>query len=681
MAHLASGGCECGYGIENSVGGGLMVFMDRLETDFSQLHNISQSRDWVAQQFTVSAKDGRGDYSKAFMPANVNIHGKGPQDQPGYGAGLQLRVSSTIGKDDEIPASEVDTARLDLHWGSFRAGIKLTGTKGTCAAFFWYFNDTQEIDMEFLSREFDRRKGIYPVNLVVQSKKSLEAGYDASKTGTYKRVNLDFDPTDAFHEYRFDYILGRVLFYADGKILAQMGGDDMPSAGGHLILQHWSNGNSLWSGGPPEKDAVITVSYVKAYFNSSNSEVQSHLSKQCDEAPEASVCLITNATDATSPGKSMNGGDLPSDGSDDESNDEISRDEQGVVIILADGETVHRPQSPSEILQPVRADIAIPIGGPGTQKKVRIPHIFGGRIWFCKDKPLTFLLNPGPAVVEPSVMNPTDPNFDADWGFCEFTYNNDQLYVNVSYVDFISLPIGLELENEAGKVTHVPGLPKNGLDQVCDGLKRQGEKDGAGWEKLVVKSKSGSNLRALSVNAGAELHPGLLENHFASEIDAAWKRYEKEDIEINTQAEWGDVKGRVHDGKLVFKDVGKDKLSFHFEKPSTRDIVSCSSGPFAGGPEVTPAQLNIGARVAAALNRTTLSRNPRQPEGENVDAYYGKGEANTNHYSRICHEVTLEGKGYAFPYDDVGATGGVDQSGFLNDGRPKLLTVYVGGQK
>jgi hypothetical protein len=329
----------------------------------------------------------------------------------------------------------------------------------------------------------------------------------------------------------------------------------------------------------------------------------------------------------------------------------------------------------------VGADITIPVGEPGAQRKVRIPHIFGGRIWFCKGNPLTFLLNPGPAVVEPSVMNPTDPNFKADWGFCEFTYNNDQLYVNVSYVDFVSLPIGLELENEAGKVTHVPGLPKDGLDQVCEGLKRQGEKDGAGWEKLVVKSDSGSNLRALSINAAAELHPGLLENYFAPEIEAAWKRYEKEDIEINTQAEWGDVKGRVHHGKLVFKDVGKDKLEFSFEKPSTRDIISCSSGPFAGGPDVTPAQLNVGARLAAALNRTTLSGNCRQPEGEKVEEYYCKGEGRTNHYSRICHEVTLEGKGYAFPYDDVGASGGVDQSGFLNDGRPKLLTVHVGGRE
>ncbi|RGP59103.1 hypothetical protein FLONG3_11286 [Fusarium longipes] len=630
-ARLASGACDCGYSIQRSEGEGVIVFMDRLETEFGQLQNISQSHEWVAQEFTVSAEDGRGNYSKDFEPANIAIQATHPQDHPGQSQG----------------------------------GVELR-----------YFNDTQEIDIEFLSQEFDRDRIIYPVNLVVQSKASLEAGYDASKTRNFKRVDLDFDPTESFHEYRFDYFLGHVLFYADGKMLAQMEGSDMPTSGGHLILQHWSNGNPLWSGGPPTKDATVTVNYVKAYFNSSDHDRQSYLQGRCGQSSKRVSynmptepfldILLTNHTDSKSLFAHVTG-----------------RDEQGVVMLLADGETLYRPESPSEILQPVGADVAILIGEPGAQKRVRIPHIFGGRIWFCKENPLTFLLNPGPAVVEPSVMNPTDPNFHADWGFCEFTYNNDQLYVNVSYVDFVSLPIGLELENEAGKVTHVPGLPKDGLDQVCEGLKRQGESDGAGWEKLVVKSDSGSNLRALSINAAAELHPGLLENYFAPEIDAAWKRYEEEDVEINTQAEWGDVRGRVHHGKLVFKNVGKDKLTFSFSKPSTRDIVSCSSGPFAGGPDVTPAQLNVGARLAAALNRTTLSGNCRQPEGEKVEEYYcrGKGEGRTNHYSRICHEVTLEGKGYAFPYDDVGASEGVDQSGFLNDGRPKLLTIHVGGRE
>lgn len=159
-----------------------------------------------------------------------------------------------------------------------------------------YFNDTQEIDIEFLSQDFDHDNGIYPINLVVQSKKSLEAGYDASKTGSFKRVKLDFNPTGAFHEYRFDYLPGQVLFYADGNLLAHMKGGDMPSSGGHLILQHWSNGNPLWSGGPPKEDATVTVSYVKAYFNSSNSERQSQLVRRCHESSkENPVCAINDS--------------------------------------------------------------------------------------------------------------------------------------------------------------------------------------------------------------------------------------------------------------------------------------------------------------------------------------------------------------------------------------------------
>ncbi|KAH7201866.1 hypothetical protein ACKRZS_011014 [Fusarium odoratissimum] len=288
-ARLVSGACECGYSIKNPQGDSPIVFTDRLETKFSQLHNISEGHDWVAQNFSVSAADGRGNFSKAFLPTNVNTRGT----KSGDDSGLELRVRSVVNKDDAIPSSEVDTARLDLHWGSFRAGMKLTDVKGTCAAFFWYFNDTQEIDIEFLSQEFDHDNGIYPINLVVQSKKSLEAGYDASKTGNFKRVRLDFDPTDAFHEYRFDYLPGQVLFYADGKLLARMKGGDMPSSGGHLILQHWSNGNPLWSGGPPKEDATVTVSFVKAYFNSSNSERQSQLVQQCHKSSEeTSGCAI-----------------------------------------------------------------------------------------------------------------------------------------------------------------------------------------------------------------------------------------------------------------------------------------------------------------------------------------------------------------------------------------------------
>jgi beta-glucanase (GH16 family) len=106
-------------------------------------------------------------------------------------------------------------------------------------------------------------------------------------------ANLTFDPTAAFHEYRMDLIPGGVVFYADGQQLAKMVTSFAPTEPGHMILTHWSNGNNLWSGGPPRVDAVMSVSYVKAYFNSSAPERQKLARSRCRDAtlPEA-VCKI-----------------------------------------------------------------------------------------------------------------------------------------------------------------------------------------------------------------------------------------------------------------------------------------------------------------------------------------------------------------------------------------------------
>lgn len=155
--------------------------------------------------------------------------------------------------------------------------------------------------MEFLSREFNDSEEYWPLSLVIQSKESKEAGYDASKTGTYQKVNLSFNPAQEFHEYRFDYLPGKVYFYVDSELVAEMEGEEIPSVGGHLILQHWSNGNPLWSGGPPKDAAAISIGYVKAYFNSSD---PAELQKKVDQcnllgsagAADGSVCAIPDGS-------------------------------------------------------------------------------------------------------------------------------------------------------------------------------------------------------------------------------------------------------------------------------------------------------------------------------------------------------------------------------------------------
>jgi hypothetical protein len=84
----------------------------------------------------------------------------------------------------------------------------------------------------------------------------------------------------------------------------------------------------------------------------------------------------------------------------------------------------------------------------------------------------------------------------------------------------------------------------------------------------------------------------------------------------------------------------------------------------------------LTARISAALNRSTLLSNANQPDGENPATYYTTSP--TNHYARLVHSTASDGRGYAFPYDDVTPNGGADQSGFVTAGDPTLMTVTLG---
>lgn len=342
-----------------------------------------------------------------------------------------------------------------------------------------------------------------------------------------------------------------------------------------------------------------------------------------------------------------------------------------LFLLQRDGRTPYFPTSPPLIGSPLGADCAIRLGAPGETRTITIPHLAGARIYFAIDGLLTFKLNPGPALVEPSVTNPTDPNININWGFAEFTYNNREIYANITYVDFVSLPISLTLTTGFNNTQHVSGMPANGLDLVCDKLQAQDNLDRAGWSRLIVKHhNSNKNLRALSPNTGIVTDGSLFHGYYQPYVDAVWSKYSTDTLSINTQSGlWGTLTGKVRrDGVL---DVGGG--AHVFTQPSAANIFSCSTGPFA---EMgSPARGAIIARLAAAFHRSTLLHDPKVPA--NPPRYYA--DQITNHYARIVHEVNVDRRGYAFPYDDVGPIGGQDESGAVHDGDPTLLTVNVGG--
>lgn len=348
----------------------------------------------------------------------------------------------------------------------------------------------------------------------------------------------------------------------------------------------------------------------------------------------------------------------------------LSIDNNNALFLLqSDGRTAYYPTSPSATLSALGQDCAIPLGPSGSIKTITIPHLAGGRLWFVRDNKLTFYLNPGPALVEPSSSNPSDPNYNLCWDFCEFTWNSAQLYVNLIFVDFVTLPIALALSTTTGETKSVKGLPADGLDTICTALKAQNAKDNAGWDKLVI-TNNGTNLRAVSPNNGIALIDGLFSNYYDPYVAQVWSKYTGATLTVNTQAAAGDVTAKEINGKLTFSPG-----NITYDQPSTADIFSNSSGAFAVSGDSTKDA--ITARLAAAFNRSTLLIGTDQPNGEQVAEYYRN--AVTNHYSRICHATTLDGRGYAFPYDDVAPSDGADQSGSVFDPNPKLLTVTLGG--
>lgn len=343
-------------------------------------------------------------------------------------------------------------------------------------------------------------------------------------------------------------------------------------------------------------------------------------------------------------------------------------DNGGALMLLeADGQTPYYPASPSGTLAPLGVDCGIALNASGSgARRVTIPHLSAARIWFSVGAPLTFQLNPGPALVEPSVSNQSDPNYTVPWDFCELTYNSTELYANISFVDFVSLPIAISSTSGSGAVQTVSGLPAGGLATICSGLAAQQSADGAGWGSLVVTS-NGQNLRALSPTNGIVMNSSLFSGYYAGYVNDVWSKYAGTPLTVDTQGQWGTVSGQVVNGALTFNGVGS------FAQPSAADIFSCATGPFAVGSNAEMG--NLAARISAAFNRSTLLSDASQPDGENPANYYAVSP--TNHYARIVHATS--GRGYAFPYDDVAPPGGADQSGAILDTNPTVFTVTVGG--
>ncbi|MFC9458024.1 glycoside hydrolase family 64 protein [Streptomyces sp. NPDC058430] len=353
----------------------------------------------------------------------------------------------------------------------------------------------------------------------------------------------------------------------------------------------------------------------------------------------------------------------------------VTGHEQGTdrwVLLKPDGGVYH-PDSPSAPQTPLPVDCAIPLGAAGSAPKVlTLPQMYGARVYFVRDNTLDFFLNPGPSLVEPAFATSTDANYGKTWSFCEFTFNSDQLYANISYVDLVTaLPIGLTLEGDA---THtVAPLPDGAVEKIAADLAAQTAKDGQPWDKLVIRGGDGKVLRVISpqnLMAPYFDRPDQMpfKDVWDSYVDQVWEKYRTTDLKIDLQGGRGVFTGRVSGDTLTFNG------GHSFPKPASKDIFTCNHGPFTNNPGDPDDKKGLLARLAAGFNRSIMLTHPEQPNGTTTADYY-QGDV-TNHWSRVVHANSPIG--YAFPYDDVRPDGQPDVSGAAHDGNPRRFTVSVG---
>ncbi|WP_433826668.1 beta-1,3-glucanase family protein [Actinoplanes sp. CA-015351] len=304
-------------------------------------------------------------------------------------------------------------------------------------------------------------------------------------------------------------------------------------------------------------------------------------------------------------------------------------------------------------------DVSIPGPAKGKSTTIQIPENLSGRIYFSFGSKLDFRLT-ADGLVQPAPWAGGDPNRDILFDWSEFTLNDSGLWLNSSQVDMFAVPhivsvTGKSASSQTGEVK--PG----GRQRVIDTIKAD-----PAFAKSVVTGSDGTVLRVLAPGKAADaglMSPTYLDGY----ITDAWNAYRSKVLTVIPFTDQPGVKylGRTTGNVLNFTDTAGRTVA-SFTKPSTANVWGCDGALGAPNDQVVGP---IARTLCAALQRTTLGRLDTQPSGTATDFYQGEV---TNVYARVIHQNMVDGKAYAFAFDDV-----QNQESLVHDGDPQAAGITL----
>ncbi|MFF5294196.1 beta-1,3-glucanase family protein [Paractinoplanes globisporus] len=303
-------------------------------------------------------------------------------------------------------------------------------------------------------------------------------------------------------------------------------------------------------------------------------------------------------------------------------------------------------------------DVSIPLTGAATT--VKIPRGLSGRLYMSFGQKLDFRLTTD-GLVQPAPWAGGDPNRDILFDWSEFTLDAGGLFLNSSQVDMFAVPHIVSVTGGSGAVTSTGELKAGGRQRVIDTIKAAPD-----FARSVVTRSDGTVLRVLAPGKAADA--GLMSpTYLDSSIASAWNAYTSRTLTVVPFGDRPDTKflGRTTGDVMSFTDA-TGKVVASFTRPSTANVWGCDGALGAPNDQVVGP---IARTLCAALQRGTLGTLDTQPSGTAADFYQGKSP---NVYAKAIHDNMIDGKAYAFAFDDV-----LHQESLVHDGDPRVASITM----
>jgi len=279
-------------------------------------------------------------------------------------------------------------------------------------------------------------------------------------------------------------------------------------------------------------------------------------------------------------------------------------DTSGLVVLLQPDGSWNYPSTNSSTPVEITGDVALPLGPRNSTTWIQLPgYISSARIWFA-DGNLQFYTvagEYGSSLVEPSAVNPNDPSANINWGFVELSYGSGIIFVNISYVDFVGLPLGITLEGGHGNQTAL-GLDARAVANICESLANQATVDGYPWYDLCMTDSNGTLIRVLSPTDYMSGQNTQFDDYWTDYVDRVWSHYQTTNLTMVTATDYGNVSCTVlsNDTLVCANDTRG------YEKPNAIDIFGCNQGPFSLVATDNVVHQRIVPILCAAFQRSTL---------------------------------------------------------------------------